>query len=98
MDKYDKIYVPATPGWKTAFQCNYKLTDTSKEMMAQKISPLMLKETEGPVIVLTIEELKILWDAARLYESEALRKPYANREMLKEPDFTAYLSSKGIKQ
>lgn len=98
MKQYNNVYVPI-PEWqqhKYVYQCNYFLTNTGKQISATKIDPLMLEEIKGPLIVLSLEELRILWDAARLHESEALRKPYVNREMLKEPDFTTYLTSKGI--
>ena len=63
MKKYDRVFIPVVSGEELqyVYQCNYLLS-YSKQIMATKINPLMLKEVEGPAIVLTPEELRRLLD------------------------------------
>jgi hypothetical protein len=80
MKQYDKIWVPEKKQGM-AFRDAYGDT---------------LSIVTGPVIVLTIEELRGVWEAAwnEGYNDSSISEGRTNIEPL--PDFTAYLKSQGI--
>jgi len=57
-----------------------------------------VERTQGPVITMTIEEAKELWDAAAWngYENRIDQKTQGEVSPI-SPEFTAYLQSKNIK-
>lgn len=52
---------------------------------------------EGPVICMTIKELKEMWNAGRQHLREAMQAERTEEpELIVSPNFETYLTSKGI--
>jgi hypothetical protein len=77
MTKYDKIWIPVT-------------NDDTVPVEGKAISGIYYKPVKNQ-IVLTIEELREVWEAGRAYEQDERMNNFFNR-----PDFSKFLTSKGI--
>lgn len=98
MKQYDKIYIPHDP------QIDGKCFDDNYHVSHEGFGGPDMKRVEvvpkSNVIVLTIEELQDLWNAAQIRTMEigkmAIREEVGLPDVTLSPNFKTYLISKGI--